>query len=101
MADLLTDEQITAALARLPAWRRDGLSIVRTAEFANFPVAIEAVDRIAVIAERADHHPDIDIRWRTVTLRCATHSAGGVTGKDIELADAIDGIVEHLRRAVE
>jgi 4a-hydroxytetrahydrobiopterin dehydratase len=101
MAELLTADDITAALAGLPAWRRDGASIVRTAELANFPVAIEAVDRVAVIAERTDHHPDIDIRWRTLTFRCATHSAGGVTGKDIELAGAIDGVIEDLRRPAE
>ena len=51
------------------------------------------VDRVAEAAEAADHHPDIDIRWRTLTFTCATHSAGGVTGKDVELAGTIDGIV--------
>ena len=51
------------------------------------------VDRVAEVAEELDHHPDIDIRWRTLTFACATHSAGGVTAKDLTLAARIDEIV--------
>ena len=93
MSELLSDEQVSTAVAGLDGWRRDGDSIVRTAELASFPAAIAAVDRIAEIAESRDHHPDIDIRWRTLTLRCATHSAGGITGKDVELAQEIDAVL--------
>lgn len=90
MADLLDDAAITAALRDLTGWERDGASIVRTAKLPDFPAAIGVVDRVAEIAEDRDHHPDIDIRWRTLTFRCSTHSAGGLTAQDTALAAAID-----------
>jgi|SRR5829696_6061281 len=93
MSELLTDEQVSQALAGLTGWGRDGDSIVRTAVLASFPAAIAAVDRIAEIAEDRDHHPDIDIRWRTLTLRCSTHSAGGLTAKDVDLAREINAVL--------
>jgi 4a-hydroxytetrahydrobiopterin dehydratase len=89
MAELLDDAAITAALDDLPGWERDGDAIVRTAKLPSFPVAITVVDRVAEIAEDRDHHPDIDVRWRTLTFRCSTHSAGGVTALDVALAAAI------------
>ncbi|MEJ3744000.1 4a-hydroxytetrahydrobiopterin dehydratase [Actinomycetes bacterium KLBMP 9797] len=81
------------ALSDLPEWIGDETTIIRTIEFASFPDAIAAVDRVAAVAEELNHHPDIDIRWRTVTFRCSTHSAGKVTERDYELARRIDGIV--------
>ncbi len=90
MADLLDDDAVYAALADLPHWVRDGDAVMRTAEFPSFPKAIEVVDRVAALAERRDHHPDIDIRWRTLTFRCSTHSAGGLTALDFALAKAIE-----------
>jgi 4a-hydroxytetrahydrobiopterin dehydratase len=96
MAELLTDDQVTAALGRLAQWRQDGDAIVRVVELASFPVAIQAVARIGEIAENDNHHPDIDIRWRTLTFRCRTHSAGGVTSLDVTLAGEIDGVLELL-----
>ena len=89
MADLLDDTAVAAALKELPGWERDGDAIARTAELPSFPIAIEVVDRVAVVAEQRDHHPDIDIRWRTLTFRCSTHSAGGLTQLDVDLAKAI------------
>ncbi len=89
MADLLDDDAVTAALEGLPGWERDGGGIVLTAKLPSFPTAIGVVDRVAEIAEERDHHPDIDIRWRTLTFRCSTHSAGGVTDLDVALAAAI------------
>ncbi len=89
MADLLDDDAVTAALAGLPGWARAGGGIVLTAALPSFPAAIGVVDRVAEIAEDRDHHPDIDIRWRTLTFRCSTHSAGGVTDLDVALAAAI------------
>ena len=89
MADLLDDAAISAALDDLPGWKRDGDALVRTAKLPSFPAAIEVVDRVAEIAEERNHHPDIDIRWRTLVFRCATHSAGGITALDVELAGAI------------
>lgn len=93
MAELLDDAAITAALTELPGWERDGDALVRTAKLPSFPAAIGVVDRVAEIAEAADHHPDIDIRWRTLTFRCSTHSAGGVTDLDTALAAAISSQV--------
>ena len=89
MADLLDDAAITAALDDLPGWERDGDALVRTAKLPSFPAAIAVVDRVAEIAEERNHHPDIDIRWRTLVFRCSTHSAGGITALDVELAGAI------------
>jgi 4a-hydroxytetrahydrobiopterin dehydratase len=96
MPDLLDDAAITDALRGLPGWERDGNAIVHTAELPSFPAAIAVVDRVAEIAERANHHPDIDIRWRTLTFRCSTHSAGGITELDLRLAQEIS---EQLRSA--
>jgi 4a-hydroxytetrahydrobiopterin dehydratase len=89
MADLLDDTAVAAALDELPGWEREGDALVRTAELPSFPVAIEVVDRVAALAEKRDHHPDIDVRWRTLTFRCSTHSEGGLTQLDVDLAAAI------------
>jgi len=89
MPELLSEDAVTAALTDLPGWERDGDAIVRTAKLPSFPIAITVVDRVAAIAEERDHHPDIDIRWRTLTFRCSTHSAGGLTEFDVALAAAI------------
>lgn len=93
MAELLDDAAITAALTDLPGWERDGDALVLVAKLPTFPAAIGVVDRVAGIAEARDHHPDIDIRWRTLTFRCSTHSAGGITDLDVALAAAISGEV--------
>ncbi|MGQ0575305.1 MAG: 4a-hydroxytetrahydrobiopterin dehydratase [Pseudonocardia sp.] len=95
MATLLDGAALAAALDTLPSWERDGDAITRTAKLPSFPAAIAVVDRVAEIAEARDHHPDIDIRWRTLVFRCSTHSKGGITDLDVALAAAID---EQLRR---
>ena len=89
MADLLDDTAVTEALRALPGWVRDGDALVLNAQLPSFPAAISVVDRVAERAERDNHHPDIDIRWRTVTFRCSTHSEGGITDLDVALAGAI------------
>ncbi|MEU5671161.1 4a-hydroxytetrahydrobiopterin dehydratase [Micromonospora sp. NPDC047762] len=93
MADLLTADAVREELSRLPDWSGDSTGIGRTVQLGSFPAAIAVVDRVATVAEELDHHPDIDIRWRTLTFRCVTHSAGGVTHRDIGLARRIDDIV--------
>lgn len=93
MTTLLSDSEIDAALTELPQWQRDGDSIVRAAELADFPQAITVVDRVAVLAENAEHHPDIDIRWRKLAFRLSTHSDGGLTAKDTYLAGQIDEVL--------
>jgi 4a-hydroxytetrahydrobiopterin dehydratase len=93
MAELLEPEEVRSALGTRPGWSGDVSVIRRTVAFPSFPDAIAAVSRVAVVAEELDHHPDMDIRWRNVTFHCATHSAGGVTGRDLDLAARIDEIV--------
>jgi 4a-hydroxytetrahydrobiopterin dehydratase len=95
MAELLDAAAVTDALAGLPGWTRDGDSLVRTAKLPSFPTAIGVVDRVAEFAEAHDHHPDIDIRWRTLTFRCSTHSEGGITELDVTLAAAISAQVQE------
>jgi len=90
---LLDEDALGRELAGVPAWTRDGDSIRRVVEAASFPAAIDLVVAVGRLAEEADHHPDIDIRWRTVTFVLSTHSAGGLTEQDVALARAIDGLV--------
>jgi 4a-hydroxytetrahydrobiopterin dehydratase len=96
MTALLTDTQIDEALTRLPEWRRDGDTIERKTELESFPHAIAVVNRVAEIAESVNHHPDIDIRWRTLTFRLSTHSDGGLTAKDTSLAGQIDEVIADM-----
>jgi 4a-hydroxytetrahydrobiopterin dehydratase len=96
MAELMTDDQVTEALRTLPHWSAQDDSLTRIVELESFPQAIQVVNRVAEIAENNDHHPDIDIRWRTLTFRVSTHSKGGVTSLDITLANEIDGVIEAI-----
>jgi 4a-hydroxytetrahydrobiopterin dehydratase len=96
MAELLNDSQVSEALHHLPEWHQEATKLTRTVEFASFPQAIQAVNRIAEIAESENHHPDIDIRYRHVTFSCSTHTEGGITANDVSLAEEIDGAVEAL-----
>ncbi|MEV8328968.1 4a-hydroxytetrahydrobiopterin dehydratase [Kitasatospora sp. NPDC059811] len=86
----LSEDEITAALAALPRWTREGDGIVRAADAPDFPAAIRVVVAVAEQAEALDHHPDVDIRWRTLRFVLSTHSAGGLTGLDFTLAARID-----------
>jgi 4a-hydroxytetrahydrobiopterin dehydratase len=76
-------------------WPESDGSLERTFEFESFAAAIDFVNRLAALAERENHHPDVDIRYRKVTVRWTTHSAGGVTDRDRELAAATDGLVDN------
>lgn len=96
MAELLTDEQIGAALGGLPEWRRDGDAITRTAQLAGFSEAIAVVNRVAEVAENANHHPDIDIRYNKLTFNCATHYLGGLTELDTQMAGEIDRVLDSM-----
>jgi 4a-hydroxytetrahydrobiopterin dehydratase len=95
MTKLLDDAAIDEALGSLPGWTRDGDALRLRVTAPGFPEAITLVDAVAVAAENADHHPDIDIRWRTVTFSLSTHSAGGITDKDIDLAGTIGTLAQH------
>ncbi len=89
----LSPDELTAALSGLPLWSGDGEGIRRTVELPGFPDAVAALVRIAFVAEQLDHHPDVDLRWRTLHLTLVTHSAGGVTELDLALARRIDGLL--------
>ena len=93
MTRLLTDEEIDRQLRDLPAWQLDGDELRALLEAPDFPTAIRLVDEVALEAEGMDHHPDIDIRWRTVTFALVTHSEGGITDKDVAMAGDINRIV--------
>ncbi len=86
----LSSAQIKAALPSVPKWRRKASVISRTFQFADFVVAMKFVNAVARAAEKACHHPDIDVRWNKVTLALTTHDAGGLTEKDFVLAAKCD-----------
>jgi 4a-hydroxytetrahydrobiopterin dehydratase len=86
---LLTDEEIAAQLAAVPAWERQGDSIVTMVTRTDFRDALLYLGAVAYLAEAAGHHPDIAISWNKVTLTLSTHSAGGLTGADFALAGQI------------
>jgi 4a-hydroxytetrahydrobiopterin dehydratase len=86
----LDEPGIAAALRQAPSWERAGAEIRRTYTFDDFRAALAFVNRVGDLAERAAHHPDIDIRYNRVTLALSTHDAGGLSAKDFDLARAID-----------
>jgi len=87
----LPQQEIDQALAGdLSAWSQDGDAITREVQASSFMAGIRLVVRVAEAAEERDHHPDIDIRWTTLTFTLSTHSEGGLTAKDLELAGQID-----------
>ena len=87
---LVSDDEVEAFIEAHPEWSRHGAEITRTYVFAGFSESMGFVTRVALAAEKGDHHPDIDIRWNEVTLTLSTHSAGGLTAKDLDLADLCD-----------
>jgi len=90
MPRLLEPDDLDRQLESLPGWTSDGTSLHRSLTYPSFPEAIEAVATMAIDAEEMVNHTDIDIRWTTVNLTLSTHSAGGVTQFDIELAHKIE-----------
>jgi 4a-hydroxytetrahydrobiopterin dehydratase len=95
MTELLSDIAIQRELGSLAGWSRRGDVLTRTYQFRNFAQSMEFVNRVAGLAESANHHPDIDIRYSKVTLTLSTHDAGGITANDVGLARAIDQTEEH------
>jgi 4a-hydroxytetrahydrobiopterin dehydratase len=86
----LGDDDIVQWLSTHAGWERVGDEIRKAFELASFADAIAFVVRVGFLAEAADHHPDLDIRWRTVAVALTTHDAGGLTGRDLALAASID-----------
>jgi 4a-hydroxytetrahydrobiopterin dehydratase len=79
-------------LSRNPGWALEGETIRKTFEFSDFNGAMGFVVRVALLAETANHHPDIDIRWNKVTIALSTHSAGALTAKDTDVAGQIEAL---------
>jgi 4a-hydroxytetrahydrobiopterin dehydratase len=86
----LAEREIAERLKALRGWTQEGNAIRKSYRFAKFSEGIRFVDRVAVAADALDHHPDIDIRYTTITMTLSTHSAGGITPKDFELAERIE-----------
>jgi len=91
----LSEAEATAALAGLPDWtlRADGLAMTRTLRFKDFAQAFAFMTRVALHAEKADHHPEWCNVWNRVDITLTTHDAGGLSQRDIAMAQAIDGLV--------
>lgn len=89
----MSESDVHSALERATNWSPTGEAIQRTLQFKNFIESMAFVNRIAEQAEKADHHPDILIRYNKVTLTLSTHDAGGLTRKDFDLAEQIDNMV--------
>jgi len=95
MADLLKAQDIKEWLKKLPEWELDKKHIERTFEFDDFTQAMEFVNGVAEIAEEEDHHPDIDVRYNKVRIGLSTHSEGGLTELDFEVAEKISTLVDE------
>jgi 4a-hydroxytetrahydrobiopterin dehydratase len=89
---LLSEAEIEEGLNGLRGWEKKGNEIVKVYKNKNFVESIGFVNKVAIIAEKADHHPDILIQYKNVTLTLSTHSQGGLTGKDFKLAGEIDAL---------
>ncbi len=90
---LVPHHEVGAFLEAHPEWELEGKEITRTYVFKDFSQSMGFVTRVGLEAEKADHHPDIDIRWNKVTLTLSTHSEGGLTARDLILADAADHLL--------
>lgn len=90
---LLSDEEVRERLSGLPGWRREGDAIVRDVALADFAAAMALVNSVAELAEERNHHPDILLHgWNKVRLTLSTHSQGGITAADLDMAELIDGL---------
>ena len=92
----LTEDEIAGALPELKGWERQGNAITRQFTFASFPDAIAFATRLAFEAEAADHHPDLTIEYKRVTLTYSTHSEGGLTANDLEGARTADRLAARF-----
>lgn len=94
---LLSAPEIAARLKLLKGWKHEGNFVRKVFEFKEFMDGVGFVNKVAVIAEKVEHHPDINVRYTTVTLSVQTHSEGGVTEWDIELVEAIERMLERTK----
>ncbi|MEO8483990.1 MAG: 4a-hydroxytetrahydrobiopterin dehydratase [Acidobacteriota bacterium] len=91
--------EVETRLADLPGWSVKNHALVRTLEFPSFPDAIAFVTRLAFDAQQNDHHPDLTVSYRKVTVTWSTHSDGGITAKDIDGAHTTDAVAKAFRAA--
>jgi len=89
---VLSDDEVQDRLGRLDGWERKGDAIVRQFKFDDFQGSVDFVNRIAPAAEEMNHHPDLEISWNKVTVILTSHSEGGITANDFELADRISDL---------
>ncbi len=94
---VLSEKKVAASMKAVKGWKLKGDEIVTTVVHENFVRAMGFVQSVALLAEKANHHPDIDIRWNKVTLALSTHSEGGLTVKDFTLAKQINELIEKRR----
>jgi 4a-hydroxytetrahydrobiopterin dehydratase len=94
MSDLLAQEELAVALKKYPEWEQEKTYITRSIEFEEFMEGIDFVAVVGEIAEEAQHHPDISVKYTKVTLKLTTHDVGGVTDLDIQLAQRIDNVLD-------
>jgi len=94
MSEILSSSDIKTEMKRIPEWEHEKKEIERTFEFDDFTQAIDFVNAVAEIAEEDEHHPDIDVRYNKVRLVLSTHSKGGLTERDFDLAEKIDTLSE-------
>ncbi|MDE0836123.1 MAG: 4a-hydroxytetrahydrobiopterin dehydratase [Akkermansiaceae bacterium] len=94
MSDLLAQEELAVALKKCPEWEQEKKYITRSIEFEEFMEGIDFVAVVGEIAEEAQHHPDISVKYTKVTLKLTTHDVGGVTDLDIQLAQRIDNVLD-------
>jgi len=89
---VLSDAEIQQALGSLQGWQKNGTAIQRVFRFPDFKAAMQFVNKVADAAEQANHHPDIDIRYNTVTMALVSHDSGGVTERDVRMASVINNL---------
>ena len=88
----MSDDEVKDRLSKMGGWEREGDALVHEFEFANFVGSVDFVNRITPIAEEMNHHPDLAISWNKVNVSLSTHSEGGITENDFELATKIDSL---------
>jgi 4a-hydroxytetrahydrobiopterin dehydratase len=99
MPRLLSDSEVDERLKKLKGWKHEGNFIVKAFEFEDFMEAIDFVHQVALVAEKEEHHPDINVVYTTVTLSIQTHSEGGITKWDLDLAEAVERSSQSRTRA--
>ena len=101
MADVLTDTQVDKALAALPGWSYTEGKLHKELRFKDFNEAFGFMTRVALVAEKRDHHPDWSNSWNSVVIDIVSHSAGGVTDQCIELAISVEAISREMIESAE